>query len=322
MRSLRLVLLATSIWFVVAVILTGCGPKVGPASALKVTSTPPLLERGAYLAHAAAACVDCHSTRDWSRYSGPAVVGTEGKGGEGYLRSTGFPGDLYVPNITPTALSSWSDGELERALVAGVDKDGGALFPVMPYPAYASLCQDDVNAVIAYLRTLSPIAHEVPPRDLNFPLGMVVNTMPKELPRPPCPPTDDAPASLVARGAYLGIVAGCQECHTQSKRGEPLPGLLLAGGRAFQVAGGTVASSNLTPDHDTGLGAWTAETFVARFRVHTRETAHEVGAGDPQTVMSWTAYAGLSDDDLRAIFAWLQTASPVKNPVVKWTPMK
>src|SRR5688572_14160682 len=95
-------------------------------------------------------CVDCHSERDWSMFTAPAVPGTEGKGGDRFGREYGFPGNFHARNITPAALSSWGDGEISHAITAGVTRSGSALFPVMPYLAYRSLCETDVHAIIAY----------------------------------------------------------------------------------------------------------------------------------------------------------------------------
>src|ERR1043165_8965177 len=75
-------------------------PNVGPAPEMKVEATPERIERGRYLAHSVTVCIDCHSTRDWSKFSGPIVPGTLGKGGEKFDQQFGFPGVYYSRNIT------------------------------------------------------------------------------------------------------------------------------------------------------------------------------------------------------------------------------
>ncbi|MCC7050355.1 MAG: cytochrome C, partial [Bacteroidia bacterium] len=105
-------------------------PNVDPAPNLKVEITNEKIERGKYLANHVMLCVDCHSTRDWSSFSGPLIKGTEGKGGEVFDQKLGFPGKYTAPNITPFHLKNWTDGENFRAIKSGVSKDGRALFSI------------------------------------------------------------------------------------------------------------------------------------------------------------------------------------------------
>ena len=115
-----------------------------PLEEVKIEYTPERIERGKYLAHSVTQCIDCHSSRDWSKFSAPPVAGTEGKGGEAFDRSLGFPGNYYAPNLTPHHLKDWSDAELFRAITAGVSKDGSPLFPVMPYLFYGKMDKEDI----------------------------------------------------------------------------------------------------------------------------------------------------------------------------------
>lgn len=293
-------------------------PKVPPPSDVKVQATPALVERGAYLANSVAICMDCHTTRDWTRFSGPTVPGTHGKGGERFGPEIGLPGTLYASNITPAALGDWSDGELIRAITTGVSKDGRALFPLMPYPAFGSMCERDVNAIVAYLRTLPAIENEVPLSTLDFPLNLIVRTLPAPASPQACPSPEDG----VAYGAYLTKMAACVDCHTKSEAGTPLPGMQFAGGVEFPLpTGGVVRTANLTPDVETGLGAWTKQMFVARFRAHADPSAEPgVGPGQFNTVMPWTQYGTMTEQDLGAIYDYLRTLAPVNNRVERFTP--
>lgn len=106
-------------------------PNVGKAPNLKVEVTPQRIERRKYLANHVVVCMDCHSQRDWNRFSGPLQQETFGGGGERFGKEMGFPGTLYSKNITPYALHNWTDGELFRAITCGVNKNGYALFPLM-----------------------------------------------------------------------------------------------------------------------------------------------------------------------------------------------
>jgi mono/diheme cytochrome c family protein len=211
------------------------------------------------------ACIDCHSERDWQRFSGPIARGTEGKGGQRFGEESGIPGTIFAKNITPAALGNWSDGELARAFTAGVSKDNGALFPLMPYRSYSAMCERDVHAIVAYLRSLPPIQNSVPQAHLSFPMNLIARTIPAPASPLACPD----PANTIALGAYLTKIAGCAECHTPKNHGKPLPGMDFAGGFAFEGmpnGGGTVRSSNITPDTGTGIGGWKKEDFVQRFR--------------------------------------------------------
>ncbi|HPW86812.1 MAG TPA: cytochrome C, partial [Chitinophagales bacterium] len=84
-------------------------PNVGAPEDIKITATPEMIARGKYLANHVAVCIDCHSTRDWSRFSGPPLSGTEGKGGDIFSRDFGFPGNFYAKNITPAGIGHWTD---------------------------------------------------------------------------------------------------------------------------------------------------------------------------------------------------------------------
>src|SRR5579863_9833055 len=94
-------------------------PKVKAAPVMKITATPEMLKRGAYLANSVCLCVDCHSERDLTKYGGPLVPGTIGQGGEAFDHSYNFPGTFYARNITPYNLGSWTDGEIYRAITTG-----------------------------------------------------------------------------------------------------------------------------------------------------------------------------------------------------------
>src|SRR5262245_57466467 len=114
--------------------LYGVLPRTAPPRSITIERTPDRVARGEYLAVHVSACIDCHSTRDFTRFAAPVVPGTEGMGGFEFGANIDFPGSIYAKNITPAALGSWTDGEILRAITDGVSKDGSPLFPVMPYP--------------------------------------------------------------------------------------------------------------------------------------------------------------------------------------------
>ena len=296
-------------------------PDVGPVRDLQVAATPERLARGKYLANNVCVCIDCHSTRDWNYFSGPITPGTEGKGGEPFDRSMGFPGAIYAHNITPAALGSQPDGILYRAITTGVDKNGKAMFPIMPYPHFNSLSEDDVLSLIAYVRTLKPIENTPPQTQLDPPMNIIVRTIP--LKRTPQPQPDTS--SLYEYGKYLVNAASCIECHTKMDKGKPLPGMDFAGGFEFPFPNGQIVrSANITPDEETGIGSWSETDFVGKFKFYDNPEGRTITPESMgyNTVMPWTMFAGMTDQDLKAIYKYLRTVKPVKNNVEKYTPLK
>lgn len=295
-------------------------PNVGAAPELQIEITPDKIERGKYLANHVMLCMDCHSTRDWNSYSGPMVSGTEGKGGEIFDQTLGFPGRYIAPNITPYNLKNWSDGEIFRAITSGVSKDGRALFSIMPHHNYGQLDRNDIESVIAYIRTLNPIESVTERSGSDFPMNFIINTIPKKPSFTQIPQQSDK----LNYGKYMITASGCMDCHTKQDKGK-FVGELYAGGFEFRDADGSVVrSSNLTPDKTTGLGNWTTEQFINRFKMYADSSYvnPKVNRGDFQTPMPWTMYSGMTNDDLEAIFIYLQSLAPVNNPVEKFTPAK
>jgi mono/diheme cytochrome c family protein len=298
-------------------------PKVpAPFPITNASASPQKVARGSYLFNNVARCVDCHSTRDWSKYAAPVVPGTEGRGGEAFTHALmGVPGDFYARNITPTALADWSDEEIARAITTGVNKHGEALYPVMPYRNYGELDPQDVEALVAYIRTLKPQPDEVPERSFHFPMQIVVRTLPQA---PRFAPRPD-PNDKVAYGGYLVRTAGCAECHaTRNEKGEATPGMEFAGGMEFRFPeGGLVRAPNITPDADTGIGTWSEPQFISRFKIWERSPERVLPAAQRRnnTVMPWKQLGGMTRDDLGAIYSFLRTQKPVIHRVVKRDPV-
>lgn len=293
-------------------------PNVGPAPVLSIRPTAAQIDHGRYLAHHVASCMDCHSTRDFSKLAGPMVPGTEGKGGEGFVREMGFPGNYYAANLTPYHLGNWSDGEIFRAITTGVSRDGHALFPVMPYTSYAKMDPADINDIIAYLRTLKPIPNAVPASESDFPMNFIINTIPAQTQAGTRPDTTDH----VAYGKYITTFAACAECHTPvDGQGQPLPGMDFAGGREFPMPGGTLRSMNITPAK-LGIGSWTKEAFVARFKAYVNKpNGHPaVKANEFNSIMPWTMLGGMTEQDLGAVYDYLRTLKPIENKLERFTP--
>ena len=287
-------------------------PNVGQAPELAVEITPARVERGKYLANNVSACIDCHSIRDWSRFSGPLDSNSLGAGGEKFDSRIGFPGEVYVPNITPHNLKTWTDGEIFRAITTGVKKDGSAIFPIMPYKSYGKMDKEDIYSIIAYLRTLPSKATDLPERKLDFPDNFIVNTFPDKSETTTIPSEDNR----IEYGRYLVNAAACGDCHSKGDEGSE-----FSGGNTFQLPSGTVTSANITPDKETGIGSWTEEMFVNRFQLNADGSQQRsVGPNEFQTIMPWTMYGKMKRSDLEAIYAYLRTVAPVENRIVKFQP--
>ncbi|MFT3683068.1 MAG: c-type cytochrome [Ferruginibacter sp.] len=292
-------------------------PNVGEAPLMKIEPTAERLARGEYLANNVTVCIDCHSTRDWSKFSGPIVEGTFGKGGELFDQKFGFPGAFYARNITPEGISRYTDGELFRVITTGVNKEGEAMFPVMPYHNYGRMDEEDIKSIIAYVRTLKPIKNEVPASSADFPMNIIINTIPAKATLTKMPAKTD----VVNYGKYLSNAASCMDCHTQFEKGSLIAGTEFGGGREFPFPDGSVVrSSNISPD-ETGIGAWSEAAFLARFRSNSDSTmlSKKIGPGEFNSIMPWTMYARMHEDDLKAIYAFLRTVKPIANKVEKFT---
>ena len=283
-------------------------------------ATPERLARGKYLVEHVAVCMDCHSRRDWNKFSAPILPGTEGQGGEIFDARQGVRGVVYGSNITPAGIAHWTEDELLRAITVGVSKDGRVLFPVMPYRSYRHLTRDDAAAILSFLRTLKAIEHRVPPRRLNPFVAFAIRSFATGTVR--LATTIDR-RDTVEYGRYLTTLAGCGDCHTpRGLAGKPKQNLYMSGGVGFTLPQGRVVAANITPDLETGIGTWSKRAFVGRFKSFAAPEARDlpVGPREMNTIMPWTMYAGMREDDLGAIYDYLRQAMPVKNRVKTFTP--
>jgi len=287
-------------------------PHARPAPDIRIERTTERVARGQYLTEHVFVCTACHAGRDWTRYGAPTTGDYDA--GECWSQEQGFPGHVCAPNLT--ALSEWSDGEILRAIREGVSRDGHGLFPIMPYDIFKGLSDDDVHAVIAYLRTLPPGTSVPRAREIPFPALLATKFAPAPVAGPVAAPD---PSDRVAYGRYLAMTANCHFCHTPVDESEiPIPGLDFSGGHVFPTPVGRVVTANITPDA-TGIGALTEENFISLFRAY--EQVDEVAVPAPAgmtTIMPWFWYQGMSDEDLGAIYAYLRTVAPIDNTVDTW----
>jgi mono/diheme cytochrome c family protein len=283
------------------------GPKARPLTAQKFEATPQRLERGRYIFNSLAGCVDCHSEHD---PNGPdhLVLATMQGSGE-VMPFTDLPGLVVAPNLTSdaqTGAATWSDDQLARAIREGIGHDGRALFPMMPYEHYRKMSDEDLASVVVYIRSLPPIHHELPKTEIVFPVKYLIRSAPQPVTVPVSAPDHSNQSQW---GGYLVNMAGCYDCHTPMDHGQPIAGLEYAGGQVFQGSwNGTVASANITPDA-SGIGYYDETLFLQVLR-----TGY-VKARKLNALMPIDQYKGLSDEDLKAMFAFLRTVKPAKHRV-------
>jgi mono/diheme cytochrome c family protein len=297
---------------ILVTVAVGCGASARPVTDLKIEITAERQARGEYLAQNVLGCISCHTRRNWKLFGGP-YAGPDGAGGLCMTAEMGTPGTVCSSNITSdvtSGIGGWTDDQILRAIREGVDNEGNALYASMPYRAYRYLSDEDAMAVVAYIRTLKPVDNPVPARDLDFPLGMFIGFGPTSLDGPVAAPSREDP---VAYGAYLARVARCRDCHTPVTSGDStIEYRIFAGGREFtDPSGKKVESSNLS-SHEAGITRYTQESFRGRFAVYSdvTETAQPL-YGEPNTFMPWFDFAGMTDEDLDALYAYLMTVEPM-----------
>jgi len=284
------------------------GPRSRPLTNRNFQRTPQRQARGRYLIEAVAGCMDCHSPHDWTRHDAPILPGMLGAGQEMDTVMQGLPGGIVAPNLTPdpeTGAGTWSDDALARAIREGIGHDGRARFPMMPYGHYRSLPDEDVASIVVYLRSLLAVRSPLPQTQLAFPVNYLVRSVPQPL-AGQVPQADVS--NPVRRGAFLVNAAGCADCHTPKKKAQPIPGMDLSGGSVLEGPWGRVASANLTPD-PSGIPYYDEDMFVQVLR-----TGY-VGARRLSQIMPWATFRNMTDQDLRAIYAYLKTVPPVKHSV-------
>ena len=257
-----------------------------------------LVERGRYLVEAIAACGNCHTPKG---PNGP-LPGKKLAGGD-VIKHQDFT--VVVPNITPdkeSGIGKWTDDEIISAIREGRRPDGSLIGPAMPSRSYRSLGDEDVRAIVAYLRAVPAVRNPITakssygralPASWGPPVGRVV-----------APSSEDR----VAYGAYLaGPLARCMDCHTEHHdRAAAEPG---TGGKAFYGPWGVSVSANITPDETDGIGDWTDAEAERAIRTGVARDGHKLFPPMP-----FASYAGISADDMAALLAYLRSLPPAPEP--------
>ena len=271
------------------------------------TENQDLLAKGQYIFAIAGGCA-CHTVPKGTFHQG--------------ARAFPIPfGTVYSTNITQdkeTGLGNWTDQQLRDAITKGVSRDGSRILPVMPYEGYSGMAQEDLQALIAYLRTLKPVKKATPPlknmapfvRSLGTPLFLKIFGRLANSPA-------QAPQRGIERGRYLvEHVALCGDCHTpRNSIGVPNRALYLAGANGkIGPLGEEVA--NITPDKDTGLGTWKRADIAELLMSGTKPDLdnvqglmYEVIQGTPH------GFKDMKKEDALAIADYLKSIPPIKNKI-------
>ena len=284
------------------------GPRIRPLTDRKFETTAARLERGKYLVTAVNGCLDCHSEHDLWLPEMPMKPGKEGAGAK-FLDMPGL-GTLYTPNITPdkeTGIGNWTDDQIARAVREGIGSEERTLFPIMPYQNYRQMSDEDLASVIVYIRSIPAVRNPVQKSEIAFPVNRLIMGVPQPITEPVRDPDLATPK---ARGEHLAKLASCSDCHTpQDANGQYMENLRFGGGFIFDNAQGKkIATANITPD-PSGIPYYDEATFVKTIRTG------QIGARTIDPVMPWTFYRNMTDDDLKAIFAYLKALPPVSHHV-------
>ncbi len=268
-----------------------------PYPAVTSSKDSAIILKGKSIVFGAGHCADCHSK---SNTDSLLALGLEPPLSGGYEFRLPL-GEIYSKNITPdmeTGIGRYTDAEIARALRYGVHPDGTVVFDFMPFH---NTSDEDLGAIISYLRAQKPVVNKVPDHSLN-PLGMAVKAF---LIKPVGPssevPVSVKPDSTAEYGKYLAInVANCNGCHTKRDMmtgafvGEP-----FAGGGPMNG----IVPPNLTTDSSSRIFGWTEENFLSRFRM---------GKAIEKSHMPWNSFRRMTDLELKAIYKFLKTLKPVK----------
>jgi mono/diheme cytochrome c family protein len=259
------------------------------------------IERGGYLVNTILACGNCHTPRD---ASGELIKDKAMSGGR-LFATPAFV--VTTSNITPdveTGIGSWTDAEVKRALIEGIRPEhhhlpGVPLAAIMPANFYKALLPEDLDAIVAYLRSIKPIRNQIADPEYKAPVHRDAY---------PDAETGFDKSNFndpVRRGAYLAAIGHCMECHSERTKGvSDYKAGLGRGGRVFPE-GSTAA--NITSDRTAGIGGWSDQEIA---RAITRGVARDGHMLKPP--MGFAYYAGLKESDLADVIAYLRTVPPLQ----------
>lgn len=255
-----------------------------------------LLERGTYLMNSIVACGNCHVQREKGKplpergLSGGMVFDEE-------------PFKAYASNITPdpeTGIGKWTDAQLAKAIREGIRPDGTLIGPPMPMMFYRGLADDDLRAIVAYLRAQPAVKNKVPKSEYRIKLPPSYGPQIKQ--KVSAPSRKDQ----VKYGEYLaGPLGHCMECHTPWVKGHADMSKVGAGGNPFRGPWGVAVSRNITP-HEAGLKGWNDAEIARAIREGVRKDGTPL---KPPMAYAW--YKNINDADMKALIAYLRSLKPL-----------
>ncbi|MFW7269284.1 c-type cytochrome [Gluconacetobacter sp. Hr-1-5] len=259
-----------------------------------------VLERGASLA-TAGDCVACHTAPGGKPFAGGLVISSP-------------MGGIVSSNITPdqgTGIGTYTEADFAKALRQGVRKDGAHLYPAMPYPSYSAITDADIHAMYEYfMHGVQPVIQTNPKTALNFPFNIRAMMIGWNLlfSGPPPATGDSQHMSQIERGHYLAdALEHCGTCHTPrnfllaERGGEYLGGATLAGWYA----------PNITSSVRSGIGDWSEDDLVQYLRSGSVPGRSQAAGMMGEAVEH--SLSKLSDDDLRAIAAYIKQVPAIEN---------
>jgi mono/diheme cytochrome c family protein len=279
----------------------------GPLHAQGTPASAAEIARGKYVFGATGGC-GCHTVP-----KGPINAGGR--------RYDGAFGTVYSTNITPdrqTGIGSWTDEQIITAIRLGRRPNGERLLPVHPFPIFNGMAEEDLRAIVAFLRTTPSINRANEPKKIAVPLfesvflpAWLAAFAPRETPPP------KAPTAGPARGEYLVKAVGhCGECHTPRT-------MTMASDNTRFLAGTPKGPedqpmANITPDPDTGIGKWTVEE-IADYLGTGNKPDGDVAGGLMGEVIDGTlaGYKHMTQADRVAIAQYLKSIPPVRNKIGK-----
>lgn len=264
-----------------------------PVTPVQIAGTPDQIARGEKLANL---CVSCHTPENQLPLAG-----------SNFTAKFEFPplGTLYAPNLTPSGnIKSWTDGEVIRAIREGIHKSGRSLL-VMPSATMRNMSDEDVQALVAYLRSQPAMGNPTPETQFNVLGAIFLNLSDFRSAQPPVSHVTAPETGTPAYGKYLVNIFGCSDCH-----GDQLQGKVDNG------QPGPPPGPNLTQI----IPKWTEAEFMNLFNTGTLPSGSKVpiftlksGFSSPR--MPWTEFrAAATDDELKAMYAFLHSLQPVEGP--------
>ncbi|MFN0035802.1 MAG: c-type cytochrome, partial [Saprospiraceae bacterium] len=281
---------------------------------LKVAPDSIRVERGAKVA--TLLCNECHKDNATGRLTGRPMLDLPTEFGKA--------ASLNITQDSVHGIGAWTDGEIYYLLRTGIHKDGSWSPPYMP--KFPLMADEDVFSIIAWLRSDDPLLvaspQEYPPNQPNLFVKFLANVAVFPPPLPTAPIAIPDTANRVAFGKYVAdALCACYACHSadfakqDALNPEKSLGFYGGGNPMLNYEGELVPSANITMDKETGIGGWTKE----QFREATKYGKNPKGGPLYYPMFPHTT---LTDGEVDAIYAYLQTVSAVKNAVVRYKPKK